>query len=315
MLSKERVFYVYAWYIKDTNEIFYIGKGKGKRYKTVTKRNKFFRDMYNTHNCDVKILLNELTEKEAFELEREFILYIRENTDYRLTNQSDGGEGNAGYHPTIETRKKMSQSLKAIWEEDEFRQKMIALRSDQNSVYKSQEFRDKISKLVCGSKNPNYQNYWTDEQKQHLKDVKKGRFLKSDNPNSKRIICLENGKIFECIEDAAIEYNVKSSSSISVALSEDIRTAAGLHWKYFDNKLLDDKYRKEVLIDVLGRSNNKQSFICLETKEIFITKKELRECLNLSISMFNKYINDNCLKYNNYTYVPIKEYINCPVYK
>ena len=59
----------------------------------------------------------------------------------------------------------------------------------------------------------------------------------------------------------------------------------------------------------------KQSFICLETKEIFITKKELREYLNLSISMFNKYINDNCLKYNNYTYVPIKEYINCPVYK
>ena len=26
-------YYVYEWFIVDTNEVFYVGKGKGNRYK------------------------------------------------------------------------------------------------------------------------------------------------------------------------------------------------------------------------------------------------------------------------------------------
>ena len=38
-------YYVYAWFIEETGEIFYIGKGCGPRVKNKKQRNKRFRDM------------------------------------------------------------------------------------------------------------------------------------------------------------------------------------------------------------------------------------------------------------------------------
>ena len=92
-------YYVYEWFIKDTNEVFYVGKGKGKRYKETKNRNKFFKDMYKTHSCDVRKVFEGLTEKEAFSQEVALIAYYRENTTFRLTNQTDGGEGSSGWCP------------------------------------------------------------------------------------------------------------------------------------------------------------------------------------------------------------------------
>lgn len=315
MLSNEKVFYVYIWYIIGTNEIFYVGKGKGKRYKQITKRNKFFTDMYNTHNCRVEKVFEGLTEKEAFELEIELIHLIRTYTNDRLTNQTDGGEGNTGYKPTKETIQKMSMSSKEKWKNDEFRQKMIKIRNSPDGVYQSKEFREKISKLVQKENNPNYNNHWSKEQKKNLSSKKIRKKLRSDNGNSKRIICLETGEVFDCILDAQKHYDVKNDSSFSIALKEDVRTAAGLHWKYYSEELLNEQYRKEVLINILGKSKNKASLICLETKEIFFTTKELISKLGISMKKFKKEMNNGILKYNNYTYMFIRNYINCPVYQ
>ena len=30
-MNQEKIYYVYAWYIKSTNEIFHVGKGKNNR--------------------------------------------------------------------------------------------------------------------------------------------------------------------------------------------------------------------------------------------------------------------------------------------
>lgn len=47
--------------------------------------------MYNTHDCDVRKVYENLDEKTAFEKEKELIFYYRNNTQYRLTNMTDGG--------------------------------------------------------------------------------------------------------------------------------------------------------------------------------------------------------------------------------
>ena len=49
------MFYVYEWFIKETNEVIYVGKGCGRRYK-VTKHNKFFNDMIKRFDCDSRII-------------------------------------------------------------------------------------------------------------------------------------------------------------------------------------------------------------------------------------------------------------------
>ena len=50
------MFYVYEWYNVDTNEIFYVGKGCGNRYKSISHRNQHFLNYYETHECAVRII-------------------------------------------------------------------------------------------------------------------------------------------------------------------------------------------------------------------------------------------------------------------
>ena len=93
----ERRYYVYLWKIKDTGEVFYVGKGTGRRYLTRKRENSFFMKMLNSHDCEAVIYKDNLTEKEAFELEKEIIAYYRQ-TDCRLTNVQDGGENPPKHH-------------------------------------------------------------------------------------------------------------------------------------------------------------------------------------------------------------------------
>lgn len=57
------MFYVYEWYVINTNEIFYVGKGHKKRAGQKTKRNKIFTNYIK--NIIVNIaLLNILKKKQ-----------------------------------------------------------------------------------------------------------------------------------------------------------------------------------------------------------------------------------------------------------
>ena len=58
------MFYVYEWFIVDTGEIFYVGKGCNHRYK-VRKHNKFFNDMIKRYKCDSRIVKTFNCEKDA----------------------------------------------------------------------------------------------------------------------------------------------------------------------------------------------------------------------------------------------------------
>lgn len=85
--STAKDFYVYHWYIKDTGEIFYVGKGRSNRYKEFHEsayEAEKIREMYDT---DVRFVKKGLTEYEAIELESEEIIRILNETNYRLTNR------------------------------------------------------------------------------------------------------------------------------------------------------------------------------------------------------------------------------------
>lgn len=87
------MFYVYAHIRKDTNKIFYIGKGSSNRLYRKDNRNKYWKHITNKHGFDAIILESNLTESEAFDLEK---FYIKQYKDKGLilVNQTDGGDGN-----------------------------------------------------------------------------------------------------------------------------------------------------------------------------------------------------------------------------
>lgn len=67
----ENNFYVYEWYNIDTQEVFYVGKGSGKRYQSTQGRNTLFQEYIKNNKTDVRIVYDNLTEEEAFQKELE----------------------------------------------------------------------------------------------------------------------------------------------------------------------------------------------------------------------------------------------------
>lgn len=312
-MDESREYYVYIWYIVDTNEVFYVGKGKGRRYKQISGRNKFFADMYGSHNCEVRKVYENLTEQEAFQKEREVVRWYRENTDYRLTNQTDGGEGSSGWIPPKDFRDKQSQIHKAQWQDEEFRERMLMIRADENGPYKSQEFREKIAELVQGENNPNYGNHWTEEMKQRLSKVRKANGLSANenNPRATRIICIETGEVFDCIKFAMQKYNIKNEGSMTVALKNPVRTAGGQHWVVYSKEYLDDDYRLNYLIDVCLLNSKVIPIICVEDKAVYPNAATLARHLSLTETYIRYHLNtEGMVVYGNKTYLKLSEYKN-----
>ena len=58
-------YYVYGWFNNDWNAYFYIGSGRGLRYKDTHKRSKMFEAVVKNWDCEPLILSEGLSEIEA----------------------------------------------------------------------------------------------------------------------------------------------------------------------------------------------------------------------------------------------------------
>jgi len=67
--NADRQYYVYAWFNNDWQTYFYVGKGKGNRYKETKGRSIPFTKIIENWDCEPVMLEENLTEEEALELE------------------------------------------------------------------------------------------------------------------------------------------------------------------------------------------------------------------------------------------------------
>ena len=92
-----KTFYIYAHYDLD-GIIRYIGKGKGNRAFCFKKRNVNWQKVFSDNDPKVVILEKDLTELEAFALEKKYIFNLRKEAaceKANLVNICDGGKGGA----------------------------------------------------------------------------------------------------------------------------------------------------------------------------------------------------------------------------
>lgn len=168
MKREARSFYIYALF-RPSGEIFYIGKGRGNRLHVHGENSRS-----NLHvariiakagrdgvACSRRILRDELTEEEAFALEREMIASIGREDRKRgpLVNLTDGGEGMS--NPCAETRAKLSlahSTRPRNPHREDSKAKMRAARAANPSIF-SDERRSKLSAAHKA-------RVWTDESRE-----------------------------------------------------------------------------------------------------------------------------------------------------
>lgn len=74
----KNIYYTYAWYFGDTGNVFYIGKGHGRRHREKKDRNDKFKKYISKHICHVKKIHEGLTEQEAYDKEIELIAHYKQ---------------------------------------------------------------------------------------------------------------------------------------------------------------------------------------------------------------------------------------------
>lgn len=100
------MFYIYQHLKADTNAIFYVGKGKGRRCGQKTGRNNYWHRVVNKHGFKHEIIADGLDEELAFLCEIELIDKYKK-LGIELVNATNGGEGSSGYKHTEEHKAKM----------------------------------------------------------------------------------------------------------------------------------------------------------------------------------------------------------------
>ena len=152
-------FYVYEHIRLDTNEVFYVGKGTGRRaYETKgDRRSEHWKRVHNKVGSYVKLLVENVDEELAFLVEIERIDQLKKlNTP--LINKTIGGDGATGYKHSEESKAKISISNKTryakmtkeekVWSESKRNNALAGMKryySTHTLPPKSDEVKRKIS--------------------------------------------------------------------------------------------------------------------------------------------------------------------------
>src|SRR5258706_788556 len=155
--------YVYAWFNKETDNVFYIGKGSGRRAKRLNRRKIDFRREYNKYDCDYKILEDNLDEDVAYEREIYYIEKYKEINQAQCNISPGGkffpvlrGENNPMYG--VSPKERMTPEIYEQW----LKNRSVSVTGDKNSQFgvspKERMSEEKYNQWVENHRNITYEN-------------------------------------------------------------------------------------------------------------------------------------------------------------
>lgn len=106
------MYYIYFHINKTTREVFYVGKGLGKRAFVKSHRSKYWKRIVAKYGYEIEIIEENLTEEHAFERESFWIAKIgrKDLKKGTLINFTDGGDGSPKRIVDDKTRKAVALS-------------------------------------------------------------------------------------------------------------------------------------------------------------------------------------------------------------
>lgn len=216
------MFYVYEWFDINTNEIFYVGKGTGKRYHQKSKRNKLFQNYIENHECDSRIIKYFESEEEAFLFEHEKICELKKSGQC-FCNLDNGGTGGTNFCWTPEMRQYKSQYNPMKSESQKIRMsecnpmknphiaKIVSEKKKRAVVIKGVFYNSTKEAGIALGRFPEQIQFWckrgydSDKEPCRYADEKQKEFVLKIT-NSKRVIV--DDEVFNSITEAAKKYNV-----------------------------------------------------------------------------------------------------------
>lgn len=304
-------FYVYIYWRLDINEPFYIGKGHRNRWKILCDRNKHFTNIINKYTVVAEIIKDGLSEEEAFYWEEEIIRILvfeygysidipnnrSKEKGFHLTNQTWGGEGTSGMKPF---------ENKTEEEFEEIKRKISKANSGKNNGNYGK----------TGEKHPMYGKHHSEETRKKMSNEKKGKYIGEFSYSSKKVICLNTLKIFNCIKDVNRDEEYKKykicTGRIStickngevgeyrVISSGTLPDGTKLTWMYLEDY---EKATKEEIEEKIKKANGmlknedgwgvKKCVICLNTLDVYWTIENASISTNVDRASISKCCSHN----------------------
>lgn len=134
------IYYIYMHRRASDGLPFYIGKGKGNRFRDKSGRNRHWDRVVKKHGYTVDILHTGLSE-EGSKLLEVMEINNKRSMGYPMTNINNGGDGNHGWIPSEDTRNKIREKAIGRKASDSARENM---RRSHTGRKHSQESKDKI---------------------------------------------------------------------------------------------------------------------------------------------------------------------------
>lgn len=209
-------FYVYAHRAvsqRDKGDIFYIGKGRKNRAWAQGDRNIHWRSIVSKHGYTVEILAKDLTEEQAFDLEKSFIVICGQEV---LCNMTMGGGGIAGYKHTAETKEIIRLTHQGAKRSPETLVKMSAWQ-------KGRKLSDEVHAKMFG-------RVHTEEGRKRISEAKKGK----PAPYKMKKVQCSNGMIFDSQKHAVkwLGRDETATANISSVCRGLRKSAYGFTWSY-----------------------------------------------------------------------------------
>lgn len=257
---------------------------------------------YGWDNIAHEVVANNLTEKEAMDMEKRFIKeYDTMNPD-KGYNRTSGGEVGKKLSPElIEAQRRLA---KKMWENEDFKKKMSELSKsrvgDKNPNYGNHK--------LAGKNNPNYGKKMSDKTKKKIKDSKKNL---SDETRRKLSIAAKSRmtpEFKEYLRQIHIGMKHSTESRKKMSVSQKNRWTPELR-KEFGEKFIGEKnpnygkHMSEESKKILREKLSSENSVWFGKKHTEEEKKKMHDSSPLKkpviqLDLNGKYLNE----YSSYTY-------------
>lgn len=230
--------HVYRHIRLDTNMPFYIGMGFDdnlkRAYEKGFRRSESWNYIANNFGYEVDILFQDIPPDLAKEKEKEFIaLYGRLDLGKgTLVNLTDGGDGIKGWKPNKETLVKMKEAAKVRGTWMLNTPEIIEKRANSmRGKKRTAEQREKLAAWQRGVKKP---KEFVEKMRERMllpENVEKSR----NQPNCKKVICLNNGVVYRSAAEASRQLLV-SRSAVSMCCLGTLKSVNKLNFQFYKNQ-------------------------------------------------------------------------------